>query len=256
MLLMSERCLGWISISIETRLYLEALLRWNQSARHAMVMVMVGKRLSASMQSIMCKDGIRLSHPQLITPAYVGKISSREQSSIHYRRYMGIIMERHQSAGWTQQPVEDGCTTDIGILFGNNPRYNHKELQFDLIIINLYVSTNIENATRQAEKYLTDAVERKIDEYRGSFSASYSFPPLATLPGIDALIKDLVTQLTEEIEITRLRRQFSSVLKWPLSFRARHHLFKKGASLVHNKDAHTQEAIPNCNNKTRRRGRE
>lgn len=88
-------------------------------------------------------------------------------------------------------------TTNIGILFGNDPWYNCKGLQFDLTTVNPYVSTNLETAARQSGKYLADAVEQKIDEYPGSFSASYSLPPLARLPGVHVIIKELVIQLTK-----------------------------------------------------------
>lgn len=66
------------------------------------------RKQTASLDVILYKDGMRLPHPQLITPAHAGKIFSGEQSSNNYRIYMVIPMERHQTAGWTQ-PVEDGC---------------------------------------------------------------------------------------------------------------------------------------------------
>ena len=106
-------------------------------------------------------------------------------------------------------------------------------LLLDLTIVNPSISTDLENATRQAGQHLADAVERK-NKYRGSFPATYSLLPLAmstcggVSPDVHALIKELAIRwvknmsefhpeesrrLAEGTEIARLRPRFSFVLR-------------------------------------------
>ena len=63
-------------------------------------------------------------------------------------------------------------TTEAGALFRGNPRVKDKALLLDLTIVNSCVSTNVANAARQVGKHLADAVERKKNKYRGSFSVT------------------------------------------------------------------------------------
>ena len=88
-------------------------------------------------------------------------------------------------------------TTEAGALFDNDPQHKNKALLLDLAIVNPCVSSNLEGAARQTGKHLADAVERKKNKYRGSFSATYSLLPLAMStcgelsPDVHALIKEL-----------------------------------------------------------------
>ena len=124
-------------------------------------------------------------------------------------------------------------TTAAGELLDNHLRRNNKALLLDITIVNPFVSSNLENATRHAGKYLANAVERKENKYWGSFPATYSFLPLTMSTcgevGSDmyALIKELAIRrvehrseihsnesqnLAEGTEVARLRRRLSFVL--------------------------------------------
>ena len=71
-------------------------------------------------------------------------------------------------------------TTGGGALFDNHPRLKNKALLLDITIVDPCAGSNLlENAARYVGKHLADAVERKKNEYRGSFSATYSLLPLA-----------------------------------------------------------------------------
>lgn len=92
---------------------------------------------------------------------------------------------------------------DTGALLGNSPRYTNKGLLLGITIVNRFVSTDLKNAARQAEKHLTNAVKQN-NKYWVSFPASYSLLPLAMLvcselhPDVHTLIKKLVkTRMVE-----------------------------------------------------------
>ena len=126
-------------------------------------------------------------------------------------------------------------TTEGGALFDNHPRLKNKALLLDITIVDPCAGSNLlENAARHVGKHLADAVERKKNEYRGSFSATHSLLPLAISTcgdvGSDvySLIKELVIRgvehrsethsneyqhLAEGTEVARLRRRFSFVLQ-------------------------------------------
>lgn len=62
-------------------------------------------------------------------------------------------------------PMRMDTSTEAEARFGNGPRLNKsKALLLDLIIVNPYVSSNVEGAARQTGKHLADAVERKEPE--------------------------------------------------------------------------------------------
>lgn len=59
------------------------------------------------------------------------------------------------------KPLRMSTIMKAGAFFGSKPRYKKKVLLPDLIIVNSFGSTNLENAARRAGKHLTDSVERK-----------------------------------------------------------------------------------------------
>ena len=146
-----------------------------------------------------------------------------------------------------------GIITEAGALFDNHPRLRNKALLLDITIVNPCAGSNLGSAARHVGEYLSDAVERKKNKYRGSFPATYSLLPRAMSTcgevGSDmhALIKELTTRrvqhrsethsnkyqhLAEGIEVARLRRRFSFVLQQALSFRTRHLLCRQGVALA------------------------
>ena len=151
-------------------------------------------------------------------------------------------------------PLRLDIITEAGALFDNHPRLKKKERLLDIItIVHPCAGSNLGNAARHVGKGLTDAVERKKNKYRGSFSATYSLLPLAmstcgeVCSDVHALIKELAIRrvqyrsethsndsqhLAEGTEVTRLRRRISFVLQQALSFRTRHHLCRQGAALA------------------------
>ena len=88
-------------------------------------------------------------------------------------------------------------TTEAGALFANDPQQNGNALLLDLTLANPCVSSNLEGAARKTGKHLADAVERKRNNYRGSFPATYSLLPFGMStcgelgPDVRALIKEL-----------------------------------------------------------------
>ena len=72
-------------------------------------------------------------------------------------------------------------TTEAGVLFDNYPRRKNKAFLLDIAIINPCASFNLENKARHAGKHLTDAGERKKNNYRGSLPATYPLLLLAML---------------------------------------------------------------------------
>ena len=124
-------------------------------------------------------------------------------------------------------PLGMDITTEAGALFDNHPRFKNKTLLLDITIVYPRAGSNLGNAARHVGKHLADAVERKKNEYRGSFPATYSLLPLAFSTrgeiGLDvhALIKELAVRrvehgsethlhesqhLAEGTEVSRLRR--------------------------------------------------
>ena len=158
-------------------------------------------------------------------------------------------------------PLRMDITTEAGALFDNHPRLKNKALLLDITIVNPCAGSNVGNVARHVGKHLADAVERKKNKYRGSFSASYFLLPLAMSTcgdvGSDvyALIKELANRrvqhrsetysnesqhLAEETELARLRRRFSLVLQQALSFRARHHPCRQGVALASTRQSYAQ----------------
>ena len=70
-------------------------------------------------------------------------------------------------------------TTEAGALFDNQPRRIAKISLLDVTIVNPCASSYLDNAARHAGHNFGDAVERKKNKYRGSFSANNSFLSLA-----------------------------------------------------------------------------
>ena len=154
-------------------------------------------------------------------------------------------------------------TTEAGALFDNHPRLKNKALLLDITIVNPCAGSNLGNAARHLGKHLADVVERKKNQYRGSFPPTYSLLPLAMLTcgdvgsDVHALIKELAIRrvqhrsdysnesqhLAEGTEVARLRRRFSFVLQQALSFRTRHHLCRQGVALASTRQPHAQGSV-------------
>ena len=158
-------------------------------------------------------------------------------------------------------PLRMDITTEAGALFDNHPRLENKALLLDITIVNPCAGSNLGNAARHVGKHLADAVERKKNEYRGSFPATYSPLPLAMSTcgdvgsDVHALIKELAIRrvqhrsetcsdesqhLAEGTEVARLRRRFSFVLQQALSFRTRYHICRQGVALASTRQPHAQ----------------
>ena len=161
-------------------------------------------------------------------------------------------------------PLRMDITTEAGALFDNHPRLKNKALLLDITIVNPCAGSNLGNVARHVGKHLADAVERKKNKYRGSFPAAYSFLPLAmSICGevgsdVHALIKELAIRrvqhrsethsneshyLAEGTEVARLRRRLSFVLQQALSFRTRHHLYRKGVTLANTRQPRSQGPV-------------
>ena len=158
-------------------------------------------------------------------------------------------------------PLRMDITTEAGALFDNHPRLENKEFLLDITIVNPRAGSNLGYSARHVGKGLADAVERKKNKYRGSFSATYSLLPLAmsTCGEVDsdvhALIKVLAIRrvqhrsekhsnesqhLAEGTEVARLRRRFSFVLQKAFSFRTRHHLWRQRVALASTRQPRSQ----------------
>ena len=143
-------------------------------------------------------------------------------------------------------------TTEAGALFDNQPRRINKISLLDITIVNPCASSYLDNAARHAGHHFGDAVERKKNKYRDSFSANNSFLSHAMSTcgevgsDVHALIKELAIRrgghrsekrsnepqhLAQETEVARLRRRFSFVLQQALLIRTRYHLCKQGVAL-------------------------
>ena len=159
-------------------------------------------------------------------------------------------------------PLRMDITTEAGALFDNHPRFKKKALLIDITIVNPCAGSNLGNVARHVGKHLADAAERKKNNYRGSFPATYSLLPLVMSTcgdvgsDVHAHIKELAIRwvqhrsetyfnefqhLAEGTEVARLRRRFSFVLQQALSFRMRHHLCRQGVALASNRQPHSQD---------------
>ena len=157
-------------------------------------------------------------------------------------------------------PLRMDSTTEAGALFDNHPLKN-KALLLDITIVNPCAGSNLGNAARHVEKHLADAVERKNNNYRGSFPATYSLLSLAmstcgnVSSDVHALIKELAIRriqhrletysnesqhLAEATEVASLRRRFSFVLHQTLSFRTRYHLCRQEVAPASTRQPHAQ----------------
>ena len=120
---------------------------------------------------ILNKDGIEISHPQSSAPPGTGSILSRKQSTICQRR-MGLLRETSEQGG-RLNPLQMSIATEAGALFDNQPRCKNKALLLDITTANSCTNFHLDNAARHAGKHVVDAVERKKNNYRGSFPATY-----------------------------------------------------------------------------------
>ena len=83
--------------------------------------------------------------------------------------------ERASGQNGRLNPLRMDITTGAGALFDNHPRLKNKALLLDITIVNPCAGSNLGNAARHVGKHLADAVERKKNKYR----ATYSFLPFA-----------------------------------------------------------------------------
>ena len=145
--------------------------------------------------------------------------------------------ERASGPNGRLNPLRMDITTEAGALFDNQPRRINKISLLDITIVNPCASSYLDNAARHAGHHFGDAVERKKNKYRGSFSANNSFLSHAMSTcgevgsDVHALIKELAIRwgghrlekrsnepqhLAQETEVARLRRRFSFVLQQAL----------------------------------------
>ena len=163
--------------------------------------------------------------------------------SLHERKVQFVVedtwpfRQRANGQNGRLNPLSMDITTEAGALFDNHPRPKNKALLLDITTVNPCADSNLGNAARHVGKHLADAVERKQNKYRGSFTATYSPLPLAMLTcgevgsDVHALIKELAIRrvqhrsethsnesqhLAEGTEVARLRRRFSFVLQQAL----------------------------------------
>ena len=144
--------------------------------------------------------------------------------------------------------------------------HTHKNKAFllDITIVNPCAGSNLGNAVRYVGKHLADAVERKKNEYRGSFPATYSLLLLDMSTcgevgsDVHALINELAIRrvehrsethsnksqhLVEGTEVVHLRRRFSFVLQQALLFHTRHHLCRQGVALASTRQLRSQGPV-------------
>ena len=111
--------------------------------------------------------------------------------------------ERASGQNGRLNPLRMDITTEAGALFGNHPRLKSKAFLLDITIVNPCAGSNLGNAARHVGKHLANAVKRKKNKYRGSFSATYSLLHLAMSTcgevgsNVHALIKELAIRRVE-----------------------------------------------------------
>ena len=110
-------------------------------------------------------------------------------------------------------------------LSGSNPRRKDKVILLDTTIVNPRVGLNLDNAACRSGKHLTEAVERKNNEYQCFSPATYSLLSLAlsTYGNTDS---DLHT-LTQELAIRRM--EYSSEI---YSEEPRHQILVEGTEIA------------------------
>ena len=144
-------------------------------------------------------------------------------SSLTHNRVLHQALARYLREGKVQFVVEDtwlfrerasgqnsrlntlrmDITTEAGAPFDKHPRFKSKGLLLDITIVNPCAGSNLGNAALHVGKHLADAVERKKNEHRGSFPATYFLLPLAMSTwgevgsDVHALIKELAIRRVE-----------------------------------------------------------
>ena len=152
--------------------------------------------------------------------------TKREWSSITHNRVLHQALARSLRESKVQFVVEDtwafrerACgqngrlnplrmdiTTEAGALFDNHPRRKNKEFLLDIIVIVIpRARSNLENAARHAGKHLADAVERKKNNYKGSFPATYFILPLVV--SMCSEVGSDMHDLIEELAIRRVEQR-------------------------------------------------
>ena len=192
-----------------------------------------------------------LTHNRVLHQALARSLCERKVQFVVEHTW--TFRERASGQNGRLNPSRLDTTTEAGAFFDIHPRLKNKALLLDITIVNPCVGSNLGNAAGHAGKHLADAVERKKNKCRGSFPTTYSLLPLAMSTcgevgsHVYALIKELVIRrvehrseihsdesqnLAEGMEVARLRRRFSFVLRQALSFRTRHNLFRQGVALA------------------------
>ena len=199
----------------------------------------------------------RVLHQALARPLRESKVEFVDEDTWSFREELEGKTANSTRYVWTPQRKRE-------VLFDNHPRLKNKALLLDITIVNSCAGFNLGNTARRIGKHLADAVERKKNKYRGSFSATYSLLPLAMSTcgevgsNVHALIKELAIKrvehrsethinesqdLVEGAEVARLRRRFSFVLQQALSFRTRHHLCRQGVALTSTRQFRSQGPV-------------
>ena len=95
--------------------------------------------------------------------------------------------------------------TEVGALSDNHHRLKNKALLLDITIVNPCAGSNLGNAARQLGKRLADAVERKKNKHRGTYSLLSLAMSTCGEVGSDvhALIKELAIRRVEQRSETR-----------------------------------------------------
>ena len=188
---------------------------------------------------------------------------ARAKSSLFLNIHGHFERERAEENG-RLDPLHMGMTTNAGKPFDNHSRLKNSAPLFDITIVHPCAGQFGEIST-PCRKHLADAVERKKNKYRGSFSVPHSLLPLAMSTcdevGSDVytLIKELARRrvdhrsetnsnefqhLVEGTEVARLRRRVFLVLHQALSFRTRHHLCRQGVALASTRQLPSQSPGP------------
>ena len=120
-----------------------------------------------------------LTHNRVLHQTLWLDLSARAKSELSLKTHGPSERKRASGQNGRLNPLRLDITTEPWALFDFHPQSKNKALLFDINIVNPCVSSNPENESRRAEKYLADAVEPGTKKYRGSFLATY--PPFVSL---------------------------------------------------------------------------
>ena len=172
--------------------------------------------------------------------------------------------ERVSGQNGRLNPLRVDITKEAGALFDNHSRRKNKTLLLDNTIVNPCAGSNMENVARHVEEHLANVVERKNNQCRGLFLATYSLLLLAMSTcsevgsDVHALIKELAIRrlehrsethsnesqhLVEGPVVARLRRHISFTLQEAFSFHTRRHLRRQRVALASTRQLRSQVPV-------------